>query len=74
MADWITIRTFPERNEAEIVKSLLDSSGIPALIQADDMGGTRPFMQLTTGVRLLVARDRAAEALALLAAVPEPFD
>lgn len=39
----LCIRSFPNRIEAELAKSLLTSAGILSFIQADDAGGAYPF-------------------------------
>ena len=50
--------------EAEIVLGLLESNGIEATVSSDDAGGQEPQLQLTQGVRVLVAPEdeqRASE-------------
>lgn len=55
--------------EAHLVKGMLESYGIEASVSADDGGGTEPQWQLTSGVRVLVDPDDAAEAERLIAEV-----
>lgn len=66
MAEWISIMTLSTRAEAEILKGLLESSGIPCLIQADDAGGMQPSMASMTGVRIQVEKENAREARRLI--------
>ena len=62
----VTIETFQNDIEAEIVKGRLMNAGIKSFIFKDDCGGTRPHMQLTLGVDLKVRQidfARASEVL-----------
>ena len=45
---------------------LLEGSGIDATIQKDDCGGMRPYLQIMTGVQLLVAQEDAERAMEIL--------
>jgi hypothetical protein len=47
----------------------LGMAGIDALIAKDDCGGMRPYLQTTTGVRLMVRTKDAETAESLLAQV-----
>ncbi|MFB0516384.1 MAG: putative signal transducing protein [Candidatus Neomarinimicrobiota bacterium] len=72
MTEYICIKTYPDRQRAQIDKAFLESHGIAAVIHADDLGGMAPGLAFgSKGVRLLVAEDQAEEALALLNARPE---
>jgi hypothetical protein len=63
----IVVKTFANRIEAEIAKSLLDANDIPAYIAAPDVGGTNPLLMVgDIGVRLFVRRDHAEKALRLM--------
>ena len=67
MSDMVCIMTFSNRLEADLAKILLESYGIDAMIVADDCGGFRPDIGVTTGgVKLLVLEENAEEALGLL--------
>ena len=67
MADLICIKNYNNRTEAEIAKSLLEASGIKAVVSADDCGGMRPHLLLgTNGTRLLVKEEDAQKALDVL--------
>ncbi len=63
----IAIRTFPTVTEAELVRSLLESAGIPAWVSTDDAGGVYPSFQLTDGARVMIRegdRETAERVLA----------
>ena len=62
----VTLKTFLNHVDADLAKSVLDSMGIESLISADDAGGLRPGMWTGTGVRLLVRREDAELAGAVL--------
>ena len=66
MAGLVRVAEFGSRPEAEIVKGMLEANGIRAALSADDMGGIRPELTFTMGVRLLVAEDDAEVARELL--------
>ena len=54
MNDPTIIRTFSDRGEAEIARSLLEAEGIAAAIAADDTRGNWPQFDLSAGVQLVV--------------------
>jgi hypothetical protein len=63
------LRTLSNREEAELLRGLLQANGIEAFVTADDARGLQPSMELVAGVRLLVAesdRERAQDVLAVL--------
>jgi len=62
----VTLKTFLNHVDADLAKSVLDSMGIESLISADDAGGLRPGLWTGTGVRLLVRREDAELAGAVL--------
>jgi hypothetical protein len=68
MADPIVLRELSSRNDAEILREVLESSGIQSFIVADDCGAEGPPLQFSSGARLMVAAEDAAEAEAVLAA------
>ncbi|MDD3552610.1 MAG: hypothetical protein PHH39_10680 [Methanothrix soehngenii] len=45
---------------------LLEGSGVEAIIQKDDCGGMRPYLQVMTGVQLLVAKEDVERAMEIL--------
>jgi len=66
MTDPTIVRTFSDRGEAEIARSLLEAEGIAALLSADDMAGNTPPLDFTSGLQLVVESvdvDRARELL-----------
>ena len=64
----VTAATYPQRDEAEIVRARLGSAGIPAVVAADDEGGLSPGFFRFHGVRVLVAEEDLPRAQAELAA------
>lgn len=65
-ADETVIGTFTSRALAEISAGVLEGAGIPYRILSDDAGGAYPMLDLTRGVRLIVAEDDAERARELL--------
>jgi hypothetical protein len=63
------VRTYATTLEAELAKSFLESSGMSALVSADDCGAMRPHLQ-AKGVALLVHADDLEAAAAALDAAP----
>ena len=72
--DFIVIRTFRNKFEADVAKSALDAADITSLVRADDAGGLQPGMWMGNEVELLVSRDDAEQAAEILdtAARPRP--
>jgi Putative prokaryotic signal transducing protein len=73
--DAVVLEKFSSRIEAEMAAGLLESEGIPAMVMADDAGGTYPPLQFIRGVRLMVAavdRYRAQEILKAMEVESEP--
>jgi hypothetical protein len=56
----------PSAIEADLIVGLLESQGIVAAASTDDAGGLEPQLQLTQGVRVLVAADDAPLARRLI--------
>lgn len=67
----VVVRTFLNNFDAEVAKSALDAAGIDSMIRSDDCGGVRPHLWVS-GVELLVRRENAAEADAVLATPASP--
>jgi hypothetical protein len=63
---WLPIRTVATRTEAELVRGLLESSGIPAWVSTDDAGGVYPF-QLSDGARVMIRESDHDAAESVLA-------
>lgn len=67
VSDVVVIKTFANRSEAALAKSVLESNGIQAFVSADDAGGMGPETGFTTGgAKLFVLQDDVDAALALL--------
>lgn len=61
MVDLVKLGTFSTLTEANLVKARLESEGIEALVQSDDLGSMMESMITVRGVRVLVReKDRAA--------------
>ena len=63
---WVVAADFGSELEARLAAATLESAGIPSTIGKDDVGGMRPHLQWSVGVRLFVPPDLAAEARELL--------
>ncbi len=58
MANRFTVlEVFNSEIEAEISRAQLQASGIEAFVSKDDVGGMRPHLQLSHGVRLMVSSE-----------------
>ena len=67
MSNLVCVKTFADRLQADMARSLLESNGITASVSADDMGGMRPDLAFTSGgVKLFVLDDNADKALEIL--------
>jgi len=66
MKDPTIVRTFSDRGEAEIARSLLETEGIAAWVAADDMGGNTPPLDFSSGLQLVVEAGDVERARDLL--------
>ena len=67
MSNLVCVKTFADRLQADMARSLLEANGIIASVSADDMGGMRPDLAFTSGgVKLFVLDNNADKALAIL--------
>ncbi len=66
MNDFITIKVFNTKIEAEIAKSFLASNNIDSYILTDDVGSMYPSTQNVSGVKLFVKNKDAEKANELL--------
>jgi hypothetical protein len=66
MSELVCVRTYGFRPEAELAKSVLESSRIESVIVADDGGGMRPLGPLATGGVMLCVWEEDAERAARL--------
>lgn len=57
----VRLGTYNSVTEANVVKARLESEGIDAIVQSDDLGATTPTLGVVRGVLVLVREeDRAA--------------
>lgn len=66
MGEFVVVKIFDNRLEADIAKSYLESEGIDVIIRADDAGGMLPTLSSLNGVALLVPKQDFAKASAIL--------
>ena len=68
----ICVATYLDDMRAEVARTHLEASGIPAFVARDDCGGMRPHLANLGGARLLIDSAHEAEAREILAvALPE---
>ena len=67
MENLTTLKIFNTRIEAEVLRSLLESSGIKSWILSDDAGSMYPAQAIINGVRLMVRDEDFKTASELLA-------
>jgi len=68
------LRSFSGREEAELLKALLESGGISVIVKTDDAGGFYPQMDVCGGIKLFVADEDYEDAMELLNSVDEGED
>ena len=68
-APTVVVARVPSIVEAQLLVGMLESDGITAAVSPDDAGGFDPQLQLTQGVRVLVASQDEARARQLIAEV-----
>jgi hypothetical protein len=68
MSDWIKVREFATRFEAEFARARLESADVPATIVSHEGGMFGAGFQgpVTSGVEVRVPKERIAEAEAVL--------
>jgi len=66
MKDPTIVRTFADRGEAEIARSLLEAEGISAAVPAEDRGGLTSPEEFLSGVQLVVEAGDVERARELL--------
>jgi len=69
--EWVVLRTCNYQHEADIIKSVLEGSGIEAMTTSDDCGALDPALGLVRGINVLVAPDQVERAESLLCTLPE---
>ena len=62
----VELAVYNSRTEADLVKARLNSEGIDAVVQSDDLGSTTPTLGMVRGIRVLVREDDRAMAMELL--------
>lgn len=67
----ICLATFSTEMDAHLARMRLESVGIFSFVSKDDCGGMRPWLQPVTGVRLMVRRADAEQALEVLEDAPD---
>ncbi|MBN2572519.1 MAG: DUF2007 domain-containing protein [Ignavibacteriales bacterium] len=68
--DYLTVlKTFTNEVDAQVAVQHLQTNGVEAFISKDDMGGMRPHLQLTGGIRVLIKQKDAEKALRILEAM-----
>jgi hypothetical protein len=66
-SDLVVVQAFGSQVEADLAKSVLESAGIDAMIQADTAGGMRPHIAWSGfGFRVLVREEDVATAREVL--------
>ena len=69
MSEFICVKTFNNRVEAEMAKGVLESEEIDAIIETDDLGGLQPGMTFTRGAKLMVKEESAEAARSILKSI-----
>ena len=70
----VLLGTYSTLTEANLVKARLESEGIAALVQSDDLGSMTPTLNTVRGVQVLVREDDRAGAMEALERMLEPGD
>ncbi len=65
----VVIKTFDTEIDAQVAKAFLQSKGIDAIIDKDDVGGLYHNFQMTSGVYLIVRERDQKKAVKLLDSV-----
>ena len=60
--EFVVVRTFSYRQEAELAQGALHAAGIESMLRSDDAGGLRPGLAFANGVDLIVRADDAEAA------------
>ena len=64
------LEEYTNLGQAEVIRAMLEASGIDAIIAKDDAGGMAPSLQVFAGVRILVRAEDLEMAEKLLEAEP----
>jgi len=63
---WAVVAEFTSESEAQIARGMLDSAGIPAVLQGDTLASVYPMTMTWAPVKLLVPGEMASKARLLL--------
>ncbi len=64
--DFVVVRTFSYRQEADLAQGALQAAGIESMVRSDDGGGLRPGLAFANGVELIVRGEDADAAAEIL--------
>ena len=70
----VVVATFSTQLEADLAWARLEAEGVPCTVFSDDAGGAFPMLQVTRGVKVLVASDNEARAREILGSPHEVFE
>lgn len=62
----VRLGTYNSITEANLVRARLESEGIDAIVQSDDLGSTTPMLGNVRGVLVLVREEERAAAMEVL--------
>jgi hypothetical protein len=62
----VRLATYNSITEANLVKARLESEGIDAIVQSDDLGSTTPTLGMVRGILVLVREEDRADAMEAL--------
>ena len=72
--DLVRLGTYNTLTEANLVKARLESEGIDAIVQSDDLGAMTPTLNMVRGVEVLVREEDRAIAMESLERMLGPGD
>lgn len=70
--DYLVLRRFASEAQANLVKNILEGSGIEVFVHRDDCCGWEPFAASMNSVRLIIKRSNQARAEELLKEIDLP--
>lgn len=62
MNEFVLAGTYESRLTADLIKAYLEEAGIATIIQADDGGGTMPYLSFSSGVKIFVPENNLEDA------------
>ncbi len=66
MDQWVIVKTFMDKGEADVAHGLLDSAGIRTKLLSPDANGLVPALDVTQGIQLMVSPEDQEDATAML--------